>query len=135
MNTYARFQRSLITGFEINAQPQVRSLWADLIELGEATDPCARRALVKQARHRVRALGRAARATNCRDVLAVSEALDRSLAAVPCAKATGDRVSFGGLSQTMNKLAEAVYGVRGSTSVFGRACQSAELALVESDAD
>lgn len=130
MNPYTRFQRNLRLGFRIHAQPQIRSLWADLLELEETSDPRARSALIGQARRRVRALGRAARATDCRDVEAACEAFGRALTA----GRLRDRQVLDGLSQQMNKLAEAVYGVRGSTAASGRACSPAAPALAASHA-
>ncbi len=36
MNAYDRFLSSLLSEFKRKAQPEVRSLWADLMELEEA---------------------------------------------------------------------------------------------------
>jgi|ERR1700733_12463800 hypothetical protein len=108
MKEYDRFQTMLLTEFKRKAQPQVRSLWADLMELMEATSEPAFAAAREQALRRNHILGRAAGAANAPTVQSLSNTLEltlRVLAQTPGAARPG---LIDALYQTMNRLTEAL---------------------------
>lgn len=112
MNTYDRFQLSLSTEFKLRAQPHIRSLWADLEELREATDQPVCSATLRQALRRIHALERAACAVGAHEVQALSQVLESALAALPCARGATRSKLFKTADQTMNRLTEALFLIK-----------------------
>ena len=111
MNTYDRFRSSLLTEFKLKAQPHVRSLWADVVELEEARDEHAFAAALQQALHRVRVLERAAGAANAQAVQTLSETIADMLSALTSVQTAARPGSLDELHRTMNKLTEALYSI------------------------
>lgn len=135
MNTYDRFLSSLLSEFKRKAPPQVRSLWADLMELEEATDERALSAAREQALRRIRVLGRAAGAAKAQQVQSLSQALELRLGALTQGRAAVRPELFEGLDDTMRELAEALYSIDAEDAITEPADQPTEMALVESFAD
>jgi hypothetical protein len=133
MNTYDQFLSSLLSEFKRKAQPQVRCLWADLMELAEATDERSLSAAHEQALRRIRVLGRAAAAVNAGQVQSHSQALELRLRALTQAPVATRPELFEGLYETMRELDGAQYSVDANTSAH--AAQPTETLLVESCAD
>jgi hypothetical protein len=111
MKEYIRFQFALSAEFKRKAQPQVRSLWADLMELTEATDEAAFVTACEQALCRNYVLGRAACAANARTVKPLSNTLELMLCVLTQTHAAARPGLFDALYQTMNRLTEALYQI------------------------
>jgi hypothetical protein len=136
MNTYERFLSSLLSEFKRRAQPLIRSLWADLIEVTEATDEPSLSAAREQALRRIRILGRAARAANAGQVQSRNQALELRLRALmPAPAAARPELSHEGLYETMRELAGAQCSIDGEAPVPENTNQPTEALLVESCAD
>jgi hypothetical protein len=135
MNTYDRFLTLLLSDFERGAQPQIRSLWADLMEVAEATDERSFSAACEQALRRIRVLGRAARAANAGQVQSNNQALELRLRVLMQAPAAARPELFEGLYETMREVAGAECSIDPETTVAGHACQPSEMALVDACAD
>jgi hypothetical protein len=132
MNTYDHFRFSLQAEFKRKAHPQVRALWADLEELGEATDEQARTASLRQVRQRVCALEYAAHAVDAHELRAVSKLVLRTLGGIDHARLATQPELFTTLEQTMTKLADALYSIEAETPAFERAYQPTRAAFVGS---
>jgi len=130
MNTYDRFLTVLLSDFKRGAQPLIRSLWADLMEVAEATDERSFSAASEQALRRIRILGRAARAANAGQVQSRNQALELRLRVLARSPAAGRPELFEGLYETMRELAGAP-----CSTVAEHAGQPIEMALVEACAD
>jgi predicted component of type VI protein secretion system len=134
-NEYDRFLSSLSREFTLRAQPHLRSLWADVMELEEADDEHALAAAREQTIRRVRILGRAALAANALEVQTLSQTVERlvaTMAPVP----GGTRFEFFGLlDQKMTKLAEALYAIQVATPPSEPGGEPTESELVESFAE
>jgi hypothetical protein len=111
MKTYDRFLSTLADEFRLQAQPRLRSLWADVMELEEATHEPAFSAAREQTMHRVLALGRAARAVHAHEVRALSQALARLVTTVACTPDATRTETFATLYQKMTEMTEALYGL------------------------
>ena len=135
MNTYDRFLSSLLSEFKRKAQPQVRSLWADLMELEEAIDEPGFSAAREQALRRIRVLGRAANAAHARPVRSLSRSHELTLGALMQTRAAACPELFTRLHETMWMLAVALYSIETEPPVSEHDGQSTELTLVESCAD
>lgn len=135
MNTYDRFLSTLLSEFKRRAPPQVRSLWADLMELAEATDERALFAARGQALRRIRVLGRAASAANAHQVQSLGQAIEHTLEALTQARAAARPELIEGLYGTMRRLAEALYAIDAEAPVLEYDGQSAEMELVACGAD
>jgi hypothetical protein len=135
MNTYDRFLSSLLSEFQRKAQPQVRSLWADLMELAEAIDERTLSAAREQALRRIRVLGRAASVAHADQVQSPGQELELMLGALTQAPAAARPELLEGLYETMRKLTGAVYSIDVEAPVSKHARQPSELTLVESCAD
>lgn len=95
----------------MQAQPHLRSLWADVMELEGATDEPTLLLAREQTLHRVVALGRAARAAHAHGVAALSQALASLVTAVGHAPDTTREEAFAGLRQKMTEITGALYGI------------------------
>jgi hypothetical protein len=132
---YDRFLFSLAREFTLRAQPHLRSLWADVLELEEATDEHALSVAREQTMRRVRTLGRAARAVNARDVQALSQTVEQLVATMAPAPGATRFEFFGLLDQKMTRLTEALYAINAETPPSEPAGQPMERELVESCAE
>ena len=135
MNTYEHFLHLLLTEFKNEAQPHLRSLWADVEELEEVTDERRRSLTLRHALHRTRALEWAAHSVNAHEVRALGRDLERMLADLAHTPAAVSRVSPAALHQTMNKLTEALCSVDAEPSAGGRASVTSGVPLVACGAD
>ncbi|MGO9245203.1 MAG: hypothetical protein ACLPT4_00330 [Verrucomicrobiia bacterium] len=108
MNAYDRFLTTLLAEFKRKAQPQVRSLWADLMELAEAADEPAFAAAREQALHRNHILGRAAEAAHAHAVQSLSNTLELTLRVLTQTHIAARPGLIDALYQTMNRLTEAL---------------------------
>lgn len=135
MKTYDRLQSSLLTEFKCRAWPQVRSLWADLMELAEATDERALLASLDRALRRTCTLGRAAGAVGAHHVQSLSQTLESTLKFLLHARPVARPELFQQLQRTMNQLAEALGSIDEQARGDEDDGQPAEMALVESSAD
>jgi hypothetical protein len=135
MSTYDRFLSSLLSEFKRQAQPQVRSLWADLMELEEAIDETAFAAARERAVHRIRVLGRAANAANAHPVRSLSQSLKLTLGALMPTRAAACPELFTRLYETIWMLADTLYSMDGEAPVSEHAWQPDKLTLVESCTD
>jgi len=134
-HAYDQFLFSLVTKFTHRAQPHIRSLWADLMELEEARDAHTLRVVREQTLRRVQALGRAAHAVSADEVEALSRTLVLLVANVTDVKGARHRESFDSLYGKMRELTEALYAVHATPSVVGSDCHPTESELVESYAN
>ena len=135
MNTYDRFLSSLLSEFKRKAQPQVRSLWADLMELAEAIDERALSAAREQALRRIRVLGRAASAAHADQVQSPSQEIELMLGSLTQAPAAARPQLLEGLYETMRKLTGAVYSIDAEAPASEHDGQPTGMTLVESCAD
>jgi hypothetical protein len=134
-NEYDRFLFSLTREFTLRAQPHLRSLWADVMELEEATDEHTLSIAREQTMRRVRTLGRAARAINAREVQALSQTVEQLVATMATAPGATRFEFFGVLDQKMTKLAEALYAINTATLPSEPEGQLTKGELVESYAE
>jgi hypothetical protein len=134
MNTYDRFQSSLLSEFKRKAQPHVRSLWADLMELSEVTTERSLSTARAQALQRIRVLERAAGAANAHHVRSLSQALELMLDDITQVLPVARPELFEALCETMRKLTEALYSIDAEAHIF-EADQPTEMALAGSCAD
>ena len=134
-NTYERFLSSLTTEFKQKAPPQFRSLWADLMELEEATDERAFSATHDLALRRIHALGCAARAASAYPVPSLSRSIELKLRTLTRARTATHPESVEALHRTMNQLAEALCSIEAAASVSENTNQPTEALLAESCAD
>jgi len=134
-NTYERLLSSLTTEFKQKAPPQFRSLWADLMELEEATDERAFSATHDQALRRIHALGSAARAARAHPLPSLSRSLELKLRTLTRAHAATHPESLEALHRTMNQFAEALCSLEAAGPVPENFNQPTEALLVESCAD
>ena len=135
MNTYERFLSSLVTEFKQQAPPQICSLWADLMELEEATDERAFSAAHDQVLCRIYELGCAATAAGAHPVPSLSRSLELKLRALTRARVATHAESVESLHRTMNQLAEVLYSIDATVPVPENTNQPTETLLVESCAD
>jgi hypothetical protein len=134
-NEYDRFLFSLTREFTLRAQPHLRSLWADVLELEEAADERALSVARDQTLRRVRTLGWAARAANAREVQALSQTVEQLVATLAPAPGATHFEFFGVLDQKMTKLTEALYAINVTTPPSEPEGQPTECELVESYAE
>ena len=130
MNTYEHFLQLLLAEFKIEAQPHLRSLWADVEELGETMDERRRSLTLRHALHRTRVLELAAHSVNADEVRAIGRDLERMLADLAHAPTAVSRVSPAALHQTMNKLTEALCSIDVKPSAGVRASRTSDATLV-----
>jgi hypothetical protein len=135
MNTYDRFLFSLLSEFKRKAQPEVRSLWADLMELAEATDERALSVASEQALRRIRILRRAAGAANAGQVQCHNRALEIRLRTLTQEPAVACPELFEDLYGTMRKLVGAQCSIDAKSTISEYASQPPEMALVDVCAD
>jgi hypothetical protein len=135
MNTHDQFLSSLLSEFKRKAQPQVRSLWADLMELEEAMDERSLSAARDQALRRIRVLGQAANAANAHPVRSLNQALEHRLGALTQARATACPELFTRLHEIVWLLADAVYSIDTDVPATEPAGQPTERMLIESHID
>jgi len=131
MRAYDRFLSSLLSEFKYKAQGQVRSLWADLEELMEATGERARSTALRQAYCRITTLERAARAVEAHEVQIVCEALEHDFETVTDEDFANPEW-FGELRQALIDLTGALYPVESTMEVHEFADQATEASLLES---
>jgi len=108
MNTYDRLLTTLLTEFKRKAPPQVRSLWADLMELAEAADEPAFVAAREQALRRNHILGRAAGAAHAHAVQSLSNTLELTLRVLTQTHVAARPGLIDAMYQIMNRLTEAL---------------------------
>jgi chemotaxis protein histidine kinase CheA len=135
MNTYDRFLSSLLSEFKRKAQPQVRSLWADLMELEEAIDERALSMAREQALRRIHVLGQAADASQAHPVRSLSQTLEHMLGALTQTRAATCPELFTHLHGTIWMLADTLYSMDVEAPASERADQPTEPMLVESCVD
>jgi hypothetical protein len=135
MSTYDLFQSSLLSEFKRDAQPQVRSLWDDLVELEAPVDEQGFFAAHEQALRRISILGRAASAANAHQVQSLGQTLKFMLGAFMRAPAAARPELFEDLTATMRELTGAVHSIDAEAFVSAHAGQPTELMLVESCTD
>jgi hypothetical protein len=135
MNTYERLLSSLVTEFKQKAPSQFRSLWADLMELEDATDERMFSVAHDQALRRTRALGCAAKAAGAHPVPSLSRSLELKLCSLTRADAGTHPESIETVHRTMNQLAEALYLIDATARAPENANQPTETLLVESCTD
>jgi hypothetical protein len=135
MNTGEHFLHSLLTEFKTEAQPHLRSLWADVEQLEEVTDERRRSLTLRHALHRTRALEWAAHSVNAHEIRALGRDLERMLADLAHAPPAVSRVSPAALRQTMNQLTEALCSVDAEPSTGVRASETSDAPLVACGAD
>jgi hypothetical protein len=135
INTYNRLLVSLLTEFKHQAQPHIRSLWADLLELEEATGERALSAAREQSLRRIRVLEWAAHAANAGEVQAISQTLEHMVATVPTARDGSRPELFEALHETMTKLTESLCWIEMTATTGEQACRQPGEALVESCTD
>ena len=126
MNPYDRLRSTLTREFRTQAQPCLRSLWADVMELEEAADEPAFLEAREQILHRILALGRAAAAAHIHPVPAHCEALTRHVAAVGCAPDTVRAEAFAALYREMTAITGVLYGIHVEAVTGSRAKKSTE---------
>jgi len=131
-NEYDRFLFSLAREFTLRAQPHLRSLWADVMELEEATGEHALCVAREQTMRRVRTLGWAAHAVNAREVQALSQTVEQLVAAMAPTPGATRFEFFGALEQKMTNLTEALYAIKTQTPPSELEGQPTESELVES---
>jgi hypothetical protein len=132
MHVYDRFLFTLRTVFTRRAQPHLRSLWADLMELEEAPDAHAFRVARDQTLRRLQVLGRAARAVEADEVEALGRTLAELVTTVTDARDAKRQELFDSLHEKMRELVEASYAIQATPSAVGRNRRPAESELVES---
>jgi len=132
MNTYERLLSSLAREFKQKAPSQFRSLWADLMELEEATDEKAFTAAHDQALRRIHALESAAHAARVHPISSLSRSLELKLRVLPRASAVTHLESLETLHRAMNQLAEALYASDAAALNPETTNQPTETSLVES---
>jgi hypothetical protein len=135
MNAYDRFLSSLLSEFTRKAQSQLRSLWADLMELEEAIDGRSFSAAREQVLHRVRVFRQAASATNAHPVQSLSQMIEHRLRVLTQTGATACPELFTHLHETMWTLADAVYELNVENLAFQDGGPPTDQALVASGAD
>jgi len=135
MNTYEQFLSSLTREFKQQAPPRFRSLWADLVELEEATDERSFSATQNQALRRIHALGCAARAALAHPVPSLSRSLELRLRTLTREHAATHSESIEALHRTMNQLGEALYSIEDGPHVPENTNQPTETLLVGSCVD
>jgi len=135
MHEYDRFLFSLVTEFTRRALPQIRSLWADLMELEEASDPHALRVARAQTLRRLQILRQAARAVDAAQVQSLSQTLAQSVVTVPDERNAHRQELFEFLYQTMRELTEALYVIQAVPSAMGQNGHPTESELVDSYAN
>ena len=135
MNTYDRFLSSLLSEFKRKAQPEIRSLWADLMELAEARDERALSTACQQALRRTQILGRAAGAANAQEVRSQTHALEVRLGVLTQARAAARPELFEGLYASQRQLAETLYSIDVEAPDPENTRQPTETLLVESCAN
>ena len=117
------------------AQPLIRSLWADLMEVAEASDERSVSVANEQALCRIRILGRAARAANAGQVQSRNQVLELQLLVLAQAPAAARPELLEDLHEPMRELAGAQYSIDAETTAAGCACPPTEMTLVEACAD
>jgi hypothetical protein len=132
---YDRFRFSLTREFTLRAQPHLRSLWADVMELEEATDEHALSVAREQTMRRVRTLGWAACAVDIPEVQALSQTVEQLVATMAPAPGATRFEFFGVLDQQMTKLTEALYAIDVTTPPSEPGGQPRERELAESCAE
>jgi hypothetical protein len=135
MNTYDHFRFSLQTEFKRKAHPQVRALWADLEELGEARDEQARTTALRQVHRRVCVLEYAAHAVDAHELRAVSNLVLCTLGGIGKSRLATQPELFTTLEQTMTKLADALHSIEAETPAFESDYQPTRAAFVGSPPD
>jgi hypothetical protein len=135
MNAYDWFLSSLLSEFKSKAQPQVRSLWDDLMELEVPVDKQGFFAAHEQALRRIHVLGRAASVANAHQVHSLGQTLEFMLGAFTQAPAAARPELFESLYATMRELTGAVCSIDAEALVSAHTGRSTEMTLVESCAD
>jgi hypothetical protein len=135
MNTYDQFLSSLSSELKRRAQPLIRSLWADLMEVAEATDERSVSAAGEQALRRIRILGRAVRAANAGQVQSRNQALELQLRVLMQAPVAARPGLLEGVYEAMRELARAQCSIDVEAPVLENTDQPTEALLVESCTD
>jgi hypothetical protein len=130
MNTYDRFQSSLLSEFKRQIQLQVRSLWDDLVELEVPVDEQGFSAAHEQALRRISILGQAAGAANAHQVQSLGQTLEFMLGVFMRAPAAARPEIFKDLTGTMRMLTGAAYSIDPEAPVSAHAGQLTEMMLV-----
>lgn len=135
MKTYDHLRYSIISEFKHRAEPNLRCLWADLMELEAATDESALFVARGQASRRLLALGSAAGAANAQEVRILSQALRLLVINTMQVRDEINYEYFDALYQKMRELTEALYAINAPSPLPERRRQPAETALVEFSAN
>jgi hypothetical protein len=135
MKTYEQLRFSLLTEFKLKAEPHLRSLWADLMEMEAASDESALYVARGQALRRLLALSSAAGAANANEVRMLSRALGFLVATATQVRDTTNYERFDALYKKARKLTEALYAIKTPPPLSERERQPTEAALVPSCAD
>lgn len=129
MKTYDPLRFSLMTEFKLKAEPHLRSLWADLMELEAASDESTHFVAREQALRRLLALSSAAGAANAREVQTLGHALRLLVITITQVRDATNYECFDALYKKMCELAEALYAIK-APPLSERERQPAETALV-----
>jgi hypothetical protein len=129
MKTYDPLRFSLMTEFKLKAEPHLRSLWADLMELEAAADQSTLFVAREQALRRLLALSSAAGAANAREVQTLGHALRLLVITITQVRDATNYECFDSLYKKMRELAEALYAIK-APPLSERERQPAETALV-----
>lgn len=135
MKTYEQLRFSLLTEFKLKAEPHLRSLWADLMELEAASDESALDAARGQALRRISALSSAAGAADANEVRMLSRALGFLVATATQVRDATNYERFDALYKKARKLTEALHAIKEPPALSEREYQLTEAALVSSCAD
>ena len=135
MKAYGQLRFSLMTEFKLKAEPQLRSLWADLMELEAAADAFALFVAREQALRRLRALSSAAGAANAREVHTLCDALSLLVDTATQVRDATNYECFDALYKKTRELTGALSAIKAPPPLSERQRQSAETALFESGAE
>jgi len=130
MKTYDHLRFSLMTGFKLKAEPHLRSLWADLMELEAAADESALFVAREQALRRLLALSSAAGAANARKVQTLGHALRHLVNTTTQVRDATNYECFDALYKKTRELTEALYAIKAPPPLSECERQPAETALV-----
>ncbi len=135
MKPYDQLRFSLLTGFKLKAEPHLRSLGADLMELEAAADEFTLSVARQQALRRLLALSSAAGAANAREVQTLSHALSLLVITITQVRDATHDECFDALHKKMRELTEALCAIKAPPPLSERKRQLAETALVEFSAN
>ncbi len=135
MKTYDRLRFSLMTEFKLKAEPHLRSLWADLMEMAAAADESTLSAAREQALRRLLALSSAAGAANAHEVQTLGHALGLLVITTTHVRDASNYEVFDALCKKARELTEALHAIQAPPPPSERERQLAETPLVEFSAN